>query len=140
MMIAISGRRLDQSQHRQIQIQLGMVYFATIFSILPLLLEMLGLPNQWVWRTASGIWLLLVPGLNAFGVVRKLGPTGPASRRMPSRVLTVSGVILLSLNLWLATPWPYILQLFLAWNASMLLFLFFISDMLGQADEKSVSQ
>ena len=54
---------------------------------------------------------------------------GEQVRLKPSRLAVFAGcsaIILLSFNIWQAQPWPYLLQLLIAWTASMVLYLNFI--------------
>ncbi len=131
MMLAISGRSLDEARHRQILNQLRMASLVTTLSIFPLLLDLLGVNGQALWRVTSGTYLVVVIILYAYAFINKLGAIGALVLRLPSNVTATSALILLSANLWYAVPWPYLLQLFIAWNASMVLFLLFIGEILG---------
>lgn len=50
-------------------------------------------------------------------------------------VPATSGLVLLSLNFWLATDWPYLTQLFIALITSMILFLGFIYQALADNND-----
>jgi len=140
MMVAISGRKLEATRHHLlINSQLRMAFLVTMLSVLPLLLGQLGLSGPTLWRSASGIYLALVTFFAVYAVSHRLIPTGSLASRLPANLAIASAGILLSTNLWLAAPWPYILQLFLAWNASMAVFLIFVADILGAVEKEQIA-
>jgi len=140
MMVAISGRKLEASRHhRLINSQLRMAFLVTMLSVLPLILGQLGLSGPFLWRLASGIYLVLVMFFGVYALMQKLIPTGTFASRLPANLAIASAAILLSTNFWLAVSWPYILQLFLAWNASMAVFLIFVADILGVVEKERIN-
>ena len=48
----------------------------------------------------------------------------------------LSALFFMSMNLWLATAWPHLTQLFVAWVASMGLFLAIVYEVLAESTEK----
>jgi len=137
MMVAISGRKLEAGRyHRLINSQLRMAFLVTMLSVLPLMFAQLGLSDQLLWRSASCIYLLLITIFGVYAVTQRIMPTGSLAARLPANLAIASAAILLSINLWLAEPWPYILQLFLAWIASMVVFLIFVADILGLVEKE----
>ena len=128
MMLAVSGRSIEEARRRQILIQLRLAFLVTTLSIFPLILLLFDLDEQLLWRVASSTYLLVFILSVIFGFKHKLFPTGRRMLRLPSYLKRISAIILLPANLWLAEAWPYILQLFIAWNASMVLFLIFVGE------------
>ena len=137
MVLAVSSVKLNTARASQISIQLRMAFIVTTFSIFPLLLQHYGLNDRLLWQTASigyiiGVALNLL--WNTFGHSSKLKL--PRSSQLLVGLTGTSAFILLSLNIWLATTWPYVTQLFIAWSTSTMLFLSFILEVLSSDDQQ----
>jgi len=61
----------------------------------------------------------------------------PRKGLIGGRIAGVSALTLMTLNLWLAVPWPYLVQLMIALVVSILLFLDFIYQILIENAEET---
>lgn len=140
MVLAVTNAGLTRQRAALISIQLRMAVVVTACSIFPLLLVLFDLPGDIFWRVASGFYLLSVFANTASRL------SGPASLSVLSRSAAIlvrctalSAITLLPLNLWLATSWPYLTQLCIAWSVSTLIFLGFIHEVLSDAQDNASS-
>ncbi len=135
MFLAVSNMRLEIIRASLINTQLAMAFAVTIFSVIPLFLAQFGFAATTFWRIASALYLI--------GVICLWIHAGILSRREEVRLKPAklaifaasSAIILLTLNFWLASSWPYILQLLIAWISSMVLYLGFIKRVLDEKIE-----
>lgn len=110
----------------QIAAQLSMAFAVVVFAIFPLLLNRFGPEDGILWRAASGAYLTVIAALNLLRTSRF--QVIPRLSNGIGKVVTVTatcGLVLLSLNFWLATDWFYLTQLFIALITSMILYLGF---------------
>lgn len=97
-----------------------------MFAIFPLLLNRFEPEDGILWRAASGAYLTVIAALNLLRTPRL--QVIPRLSNGIGKVVTVTatcGLVLLSLNFWLATDWFYLTQLFIALITSMILYLGF---------------
>jgi hypothetical protein len=134
MVLAVSGRKLSTDRVAQIATQLRMALIVTVFALLPLLLANVEITASWNWRICSGLYILtiLYVGISSARGRRTYGQALAAKGRAGGAVVGVSALALLPLNIWLAVPWPYLLQLMLALLMSIFLFLDFIVQILAE--------
>ena len=121
----------------QIAMQLRMSSTVTMFSVFPLIVDRFGLSNEMLWRISSGAYFCTVCYFLFRSLVKMeasfLIEEGAAQRLV---VLTgLSAVILLGTNLFVAVESLHVLQLFIAWVVSLLLFRGFIVQALMQKPE-----
>ena len=109
-----------------------MALIITIYSLLPLLLANFDIDAAWLWRILAvaylGVFVYIGIGL-ARGRATYGQDLSTKSRRAGGAV-SLSALVVMSLNLWLAVPWPYLLQLTFALVMSLYLFLDFIIQIL----------
>lgn len=141
MVLAVTNLKLTDQRAALIGIQLRMAFIVTAFSLFPLLLLQYGLSDQILWVTASAVYLSAVLANLAWSAKNQNWISQlPTGARRISAVTAMTAVVLLLLNTWQATPWPYLTQLYIGWGCSTLLFLGFIHDVLkseansGQGD------
>lgn len=112
-----------------------MAFAVTLFTVTPLVLSHFELADDAFWQVASGLYL--------FGMVylwnqgNLIARNQDVALKPPKLAMAggISAVALLGFNLWLADAWPYVLQLVVAWTASMFLYLGFIQDALNRKVE-----
>ena len=134
MVLAVSGRRLSKEQVAQIATQLRMALIVTVYSLLPLLLVNVDIEGAALWRILAvaymGMFVYIGIGL-AQGRATYGQELSEKSRRAGG-VVGYSALVLMSLNLWLAVAWPYLMQLTIALVMSIYLFLDFIIQILRE--------
>lgn len=131
MVLAVSSVSLNAKHAGQIGLQLRMAFIVTAFSILPLLLSHYRLDEEELWRIASFAYVLAVlANLLYMAFNESSRALLPNKTGLLAQFTGVSAIVLLFLNLWLATSWPYLTQLFIAWCTSTMLFLAFIHEVL----------
>ena len=106
-----------------------------VFSLLPLILNRILDDEKTIWLVSSSIYLAVIVASNLgrlqkTNILRKLDSV----YGVVTIVAGTSAVIMLGSNLWLRTDVPYLVQLFVAWLCSLILFAQFISDMLSERD------
>lgn len=139
MVLAVSGRKLATERVLQIAAQLRTALIVTVFSLLPLLMTNFDLYPESIWRIVSGLLITLMLGLQFLGRGGGgyVGDYLPKSWRIAGPILWVSSVALQAVNLWLAAPWPVLVQLMVGWVLSILLFLEFIYQVLSENAEET---
>ena len=131
MMISLSGRKVSAERVTQALIQLRAAVFITGLSMLPLMLDQMGLDGATLWRVSSGLYLVVLAFIAIAFRPPEMSDFQPGLRVLG--IATVLTALLLnSLNLWLHTSWPYMLQLFIGWILSISLFLAFVYDVLSE--------
>ena len=137
MFLAVSNMRLDIIRSSLINTQLRMAFAVTIFSIIPLFaFQLLDFSAEETWRVVSALYL--------FGILYLWVQAGIFSRKAETKLkpaklavfAALTAIVLLTANIWLAAPWPYMLQLLIAWSCSMVLYLGFIQSALDEKVEK----
>ena len=98
-----------------------------------MLLARYAIPEDHVWMISSGGYAAIIIALQ----VLRLLPGSPfpqASGRAAIIVMMpgISGIVLLTGNLWLRADWPYLTQLLIALATSMVLYLYFVLTVLSQ--------
>ena len=136
MVLAVSGQKLARERVVHIATQLRIALIVTVFALLPLLMTNFNLAAEWIWRIASGTYILFMIYIG-FKLSRGAGNYGtlPGAARIAGNTVGLCGVVLMPLNIWLGQPWPYLVQLMLALILSILLFLDFIYQVLGENSE-----
>jgi hypothetical protein len=139
MVLAVSGKKLPAERVAQIATQLRIALIVTVMSLLPLLLINFQLEPNLIWRVVSGIYI----GIMIYvGVSTSLGRATyahslPVKTQNALQLMGGCALVLMGLNLWLAVPWPYLLQLMIALIVSMGLFVDFIYKILIENTEDS---
>ena len=126
MFLAVSNMKLDIPRSSLINTQLRMAFAVTVFSVIPLFIAQFDLLSSTFWRFTSALYLM---GIAYLWIQAGVLSRGEKERLKPAKIAIFAAstaVILLTLNLWLATAWPYMLQLLIAWTSSMILYLGFI--------------
>ena len=136
MILAVSNLGLTFEKVASISGQLNMASVVAIFSMIPLFLDQLEITQVVLWRTASSLYIITIVLLVSKGLLR-----GRSNQKAPAMVRIVlvpgvSGLILLPLNIWFVSVWPYLFQLLIAWVVSLTLFLIFIMDILDDKIRK----
>ena len=137
MVLAVSGRKLPRERVVHIATQLRMALIVTIFSLLPLLMTNFDLAGESIWRVASGMYVIAMFYVG-FRASRGQGTYGNLSGagRTAGAIAGVCALVLMPLNIWLALPWPYLVQLMIALIVSIFLFLDFIYQVLIENSEE----
>ena len=139
MVLAVSGRQISRQRVAQIATQLRMALIAAVFALLPLLSTNFDLASSAIWRICSALYLATILYV-AISVARGKDTYGQSldeQGRIAGTVVGISALALMSLNLWLGAPWPYLVQLTIVLIVSMLLFLDFIVHILVENTEQS---
>ena len=137
MVLAVSGRKLSRVRVVLIATQLRIALIVTVFSLLPLLMTNFDLGPESIWRIASALYIgaMLYVGVSLSRGRETYGRNLPRKGQIAGTIAGVSALILMTLNLWLAVPWPYLVQLMIALVVSILLFLDFIYQILVENAE-----
>ena len=138
MILVVTNLDLTFEKVARISGQLNMASIVAIFAMIPLFLDQLEITQTILWRMASLLYLITVSSLLALGFKR-----ARSNQKTPTMVRIVmipglSALILLPLNMWLVSVWPYLFQLLIAWVVSLTLFLLFINDILNDKAMKDV--
>ena len=139
MVLAVSGRKLSRERVVQIATQLRIALIATVFSLLPLLMTNFDLRPESIWRISSALYVGVMVYVIA-SMWRGRGTYGsnlPRNGRIAGTFAGVGALTLMPLNIWLAAPWPYLVQLMIALVVSILLFLDFIYQILLENAERT---
>jgi hypothetical protein len=92
-----------------------------------------------IWRISSILYIgVMVYVITS--VWRGRGTYGnnlPKNGRIAGTIAGASALTLMTLNIWLATSWPYLVQLMIALVVSILLFLDFIYQILIENAEEA---
>ena len=136
MVLAVSGRKIPRQRVVHIATQLRIALIVTIFSLLPLLMTNFNLAEESIWRVASGAYIVFMAYIG-FRLSQGAGMYGslPGAARVTGTAVGLCGVVLMPFNVWLGQPWPYLVQLMLALILSILLFLDFVYQVLGENSE-----
>jgi hypothetical protein len=133
MVLVAANQQLSSEQIARIVSQLAMSSVVVVFSIFPLLLNRIFDEVEITWLIASAAYLVVViaGNLSRFrqsGLLKNLN----TRYRTVTGVAAVSAVLLLGVNIWLKTDFPYLIQLFVAWICSIVLFGGFIYETLSE--------
>ncbi len=133
MVLLVSNRKVSRQQTGQIAAQLSMAFVVVVFSIFPLMTTRFALSPEDGWLVCSGSYLLVIL---LFQLGRFIGRSPLAGvKGFVGLIVTfpaVTAFILLGVNFWLRTDWPYLVQLFLALITSMILYLAFVYSALSE--------
>jgi hypothetical protein len=138
MVLAVSGKQISRQRVAQIATQLRMALIAAVFALLPLLITNFDLLSSAIWRICSALYLatMLYLAISSARGKDTYGQSLDKKGRLAVIVVGIPALTLMSLNLWLGTPWPYLVQLTIVLIISMLLFLDFIVHILVESTEQ----
>ena len=131
MILAISHLGLTFEKVASISAQLNMASVVAVFAMIPLFLDQLDITQAVLWRTASTVYLVFLVVLVSFGFKRaRSSQKAPAMARI-AVIPGISALILLPINIWFVSAWPYLFHLLIEWVVSLMLFLVFIRGILN---------
>jgi len=133
MILVTANQQLSPDKVARIVVQLGMSSVVVVFSIFPLLLNRIIVEKETTWLVASAAYLTIVV-LSNLGRFQKSNILRDLSTRygVVTGIAGISAVVMLGANLWLQTDFPYLIQLFVAWICSLILFSGFIYEVLSE--------
>ncbi len=133
MVLVMSRQEQEERQTGLVAAQLAMAFAVVVASILPMLLARYAIPEQHVWMMASGGYAAIIVALQVMRFLsRSPFPKVAGGAAIIVMMPAISGLILLAANFWLRSDWPYLTQLLIALATSMVLYLYFVLNVLAR--------